>query len=123
MNHENRKKYAAFTILLNAVPGLGYLLAGCPGRALLWFAAVLAGYSLYLLPGLFLHAWSTWSLVKYWHQELERRPKPEQPRWIHCERCDIWAESLGGGSSPYCEHCGARMAEPEVMPPALTKAA
>ena len=99
MSYQARKKYAAFTILLNLVPGLGHLLAGRPAQALLWFVATLGGYSLYLLPGLFLHAWSTWSLVKYWHEEQARHVQ-------------------------YCEHCGDLVAEPEAAsPPRLSKAA
>lgn len=124
MRQENRKKYAAFTILLNAVPGLGYLLAGRPRQAVLWFAAALTGYSLYLLPGLFVHAWSTWSLVQYWHEDLECRQTAEQPReWTRCERCGAWIESLAAEQIPRCRRCGALMAKPESTPPALSKAA
>ncbi len=74
-----RKAYAAFTLLLNVVPGLGHLAAGRPAVALLWCALTLMGYSLYVLPGLFLHAWCTWSLVKYWHEELGRDQQQRPP--------------------------------------------
>ncbi len=77
-----RKAYAAFTLLLNVVPGLGHLAAGRPAYALLWCALTLMGYSLYVLPGLFLHAWSTWSLVKYWHEELAREQQRRPPAAI-----------------------------------------
>jgi uncharacterized paraquat-inducible protein A len=123
VSYEKRKKYAAVTILLNAVPGLGHLLAGRPGPAVLWLAAVLGGYSLYLLPGLFLHGWSTWSLVKYWHEELERRQQAEQREWTRCQHCGAWAESAAGQRAPRCQRCGAMVERPDATPPALSKAA
>ena len=40
---------------MSVVPGLGHVYKGSPAAGLCWLAAVTAGYSAFVLPGVFLH--------------------------------------------------------------------
>ena len=72
-------------------PGLGHLILGKPGQALLWCVGIFTGYLLFILPGIFLHIGSIVHAAK-----LDRKQQAElmtrAMRGARAERPDTWQQ-------------------------------